>query len=245
MTWRPARRHFFLPVKALSRLFRATFQRALCRNALYAQVPEQVWTDPWMVHSKGVGTGERAMRYLAPYVFRVALSNRRLVKLENGQVTFRYVDAKTRQTRFCTLPAEAFLRRFTQHILPKGFAKVRYCGLSAPRFRQTLLAFSGGWLRRRRTRTMRRDSRPREPQRLWNRSGVRCVAAWCRCDRSCESWLDVRRANPSALTTLKQVSPSDVHHHGSMPASIARKQQLRAHPPATGIRVLDLLRPLS
>lgn len=158
VTWRPARRDFFLPVKALSRLFRAAFQRALRRDALYAQIPEQVWTDPWVVHSKGVGTGERALRYLAPYVFRVALSNRRLVKLENGQVTFRYVDAKTRQTRYCTLPAEAFLRRFVQHILPKGFVKVRYYGLFAPRFRQTLLA-----VQRRLTEEEGTDDAPRQP----------------------------------------------------------------------------------
>lgn len=140
LTWRSARRRFFLPVKALSRLFRATFQHALRRDALAAEIADDVWHEPWVVHSKGVGTGELALRYLAPYVFRVALSNRRLVKLEDGRVTFRYVEAKTGQTRFCTLPAEAFLRRFLEHILPKGFVKVRYYGLFAPRHRQALLA---------------------------------------------------------------------------------------------------------
>jgi hypothetical protein len=139
-TWRPARRNFLLPVKALSRLFRGHFQRALQKTAYYADIPARVWTQEWVVHCKPVGSGETALRYLAPYIFRVALSNRRLVKLEHDQVTFRYTEAASGQTRFCTLPAEHFLHRFLQHVLPKGFVKVRYYGLFAPGRRQRLAA---------------------------------------------------------------------------------------------------------
>jgi hypothetical protein len=80
------------------------------------------------------------LKYLAPYVFRVAISNRRLVKLENDQVTFRYRATDTGQLRLCTLSAEAFIHRFLQHVLPKGFVKVRYFGFFAPGCRKRLLA---------------------------------------------------------------------------------------------------------
>jgi hypothetical protein len=139
-TWSPARRNFLLPVKALSRLFRGHFQRALQKTAYCADLPASVWSQAWVVHCKPVGSGQTALKYLAPYIFRVALSNRRLVKLENDQVTFRYTEAVSGQTRYCTLPAEQFLHRFLQHVLPKGFVKVRYYGFFAPGVRPQLAA---------------------------------------------------------------------------------------------------------
>jgi hypothetical protein len=139
-TWRAARRNFLLPVKALSRLFRGHFQRALQKTADYTDVPARVWTQAWVVPCKPVGSGETALKYLAPYIFRVALSNRRLVKVEHDQVTFRYTEAASGQTKFCTLPAEQFLHRFLQHVLPKGFVKVRYYGFFAPGSRPHLAA---------------------------------------------------------------------------------------------------------
>jgi len=92
------------------------------------------------MHCKPVGDGHTALKYLALYVFRVAISNRRLVKLENDQVTFRYRTSGTRQLRLCTLSAEEFIHRFLQHILPKGFVKVRYYGFFAPGCRLHLAA---------------------------------------------------------------------------------------------------------
>ena len=87
-----------------------------------------------------MGNGRTALKYLAPYVFRVAISNRRLVKLENDQVTFRYRATDTGQLKLCTLSAEAFIHRFLQHVLPKGFVKVRYFGFFAPGCRKRLAA---------------------------------------------------------------------------------------------------------
>jgi hypothetical protein len=75
-----------------------------------------------------VGNGVAALKYLAPYIFRVALTNRRILKMENGKVTFAYKDSNSGETRTCTLRAEEFIRRFLQHVLPKGFVKVRYFG---------------------------------------------------------------------------------------------------------------------
>jgi hypothetical protein len=79
-----------LPVKALSKIFRGKFRRALQKTALFAQILSKVWQQDWVVHCKAMGNGRTALKYLAPYVFRVAISNHRLVKLENDQVTFSY-----------------------------------------------------------------------------------------------------------------------------------------------------------
>ena len=110
---------------------------------LLSQVPARVWQQEWVVHCEAVGNGEAALKYLAPYVFRVAISNNRILKLENGQVTFRYRESKTRHWKTCTLPAEEFIRRFLQHVLPKGFQKVRYYGFFAPSQRHRLAQVQG------------------------------------------------------------------------------------------------------
>lgn len=136
--WLPARRNFLVPVKALSILFRAKFRDALRRAALFDRVPPDVWQQDWVVHCKPVGKGEGALKYLAPYIFRVAISNRRILKVANGTVTFRYRESDTGRWRTCTLTALEFLRRFLQHVLPRGFVKVRYYGLFSPSLRHQL-----------------------------------------------------------------------------------------------------------
>lgn len=132
-TWLPSQKRFFLPVKALSNLFRAAFQRALKKTLLYANVPAQVWQKGWVVHCKAVGNGQAALKYLAPYIHRVALSNRRLRSLSKGslqcaQVSFHYRVSDSGRFKRCTLSAEKFIHRFLQHVLPRGFVKVRYYG---------------------------------------------------------------------------------------------------------------------
>jgi hypothetical protein len=78
------------------------------------------------------------LKYLAPYIFRVAISNNRILALAEGKVTFRYRASDTGKLRTCTLAAEEFIRRFLQHVLPKGFVKVRYYGFLASGCRQRL-----------------------------------------------------------------------------------------------------------
>jgi len=136
--WLRAKNHFFVHVKPLSRLFRGKMRDGLRKEKLLSQVPDETWRQDWVVDCRPVGKGESALKYLAPYVFRVALSNKRILKLENDQVTFRYQDGETKQQRRCTLSAEAFIQRFLQHVLPKGFVKVRYYGLLAPSNRKRL-----------------------------------------------------------------------------------------------------------
>jgi len=166
-TWLPARGGFFLPVRPLGILFRAKFRDGLRKTSWFEQVPARVWSQAWVVHCQPVGNGLPALRYLARYVFRVALSNQRIQRVvdavshpvraaspgppgrdgrraagtrgTNGdQVTFSYQDGESGETRLCTLAAEEFIRRFLQHILPKGWVKVRYYGFFSPGQRQRL-----------------------------------------------------------------------------------------------------------
>jgi len=136
--WNSSREDFLVPVKALSPIFRAKFRDQLKKTELFLQVDEQAWKKKWVVHSEPVGSGEAAFKYLAPYVFRVAISNNRILTLENSLVTFKYKESATDQIRFCTLAAEEFIRRFLQHALPDRFVKVRYYGLMSPGYRELL-----------------------------------------------------------------------------------------------------------
>lgn len=142
--WIPSRSDFLFPVKALSKLFRAQFQCLLRKSPLFAQIPKPVWSKDWVVHCLPVGDGQAALKYLAPYIYRVAISNRRLIafadhnSLEKSQVTFEYRTSDTGQLKSCTLSAEQFLQRFLQHVLPKGFVKVRYFGFFAHNRRTAL-----------------------------------------------------------------------------------------------------------
>jgi hypothetical protein len=135
---RPRNAAFLVPVKPLALLFRAKLRAALRQTDLYDQVAPDTWRQPWVVDCRTVGSGAAALKYLAPYIFRVALSNNRIVSLRDDRVTFRYRDGKTKQFRTCTLPALTFMSRFLQHVLPKGFVKVRYYGLFSRRQRQML-----------------------------------------------------------------------------------------------------------
>ena len=136
--WRPAHGHYLLPEKPLSQIFRAKFHDLLKKTNLFDQVPPPIWQKHWVVDIIAVGSGETALKYLAPYVFRVAISNRNILALKDGRVTFRYRNAKTKETETATLSAEQFIRRFLQHVLPRNFQKVRTYGLLHPKQRDSL-----------------------------------------------------------------------------------------------------------
>ena len=138
-TWVPARHNFLLPVRALSQVFRGKLQQALRGTDCYARIPTSVWQQAWVVHCEPVGSGWNALQYLAPYIFRVAISNNRILKLEGDCVTFRYRATETGAEKRCTLAAEEFIHRFLQHVLPKGFVKVRYYGFFAATRRSRLV----------------------------------------------------------------------------------------------------------
>ena len=137
--WLPARKGYLVPGKALSLIFRAMFVQ-LARRALPKQrFPAAIWTKQWVIDCKPTVQGtERILQYLARYVYRTAFANSRLVDIEGGQVTFRYQKCGERQWRRMTLPANEFIRRFLQHVLPRGMHKVRYYGIWNPSHRQLL-----------------------------------------------------------------------------------------------------------
>jgi hypothetical protein len=141
--WVLPKTEFLVHVKPLAALFRAKVRAAMRQLHLDAQVPREVWRKEWVVDCRAVGSGRSALKYLAPYIFRVALSNNRIVKVADDQVTFRYTVSDSGQTGYCTLPVQEFIRRFLQHVLPKGRVSVRYYGLFSPRQRGRLSQVRG------------------------------------------------------------------------------------------------------
>jgi hypothetical protein len=149
--WVPCPKRFFLPVRVLSRLFRRTFLTALRQAAtqerLSMQGQCQQWASPptwhqflstmqrmeWVVYAKPPLTGpHQVLRYLARYTHRVAITNRRLVACQDGQVRFRWKDyQRGNRQRIMMLDAVEFLRRFLLHVLPRGFKRMRHFGLFA------------------------------------------------------------------------------------------------------------------
>jgi hypothetical protein len=147
---------FFLPVKVLSRLFRGKYLdglrklfdakklnltgklKALAHPKALACWLSRLYRKDWVVYAKRpFGGSTQVLKYLARYTHRVAISNARLTDVSDGQVTFRYKDyADGNAQKLMTLSAEEFLRRFTQHVLPKGFVKIRHYGLLANKQRE-------------------------------------------------------------------------------------------------------------
>ena len=128
-TWLPSRTNFFVPVKALSLIYRALFKDEMRHAGLLEHIDPHVWTIPWNVHSQANHHGHSAFTSLAPYVFRVAISKRRIVGLTDRTVTFTYRKVGSARLRTTHLDAIEFLRRFLQHVLPDGFMNVRHFGL--------------------------------------------------------------------------------------------------------------------
>jgi hypothetical protein len=125
--WTPYK-DFFLPVQALSPIFRAKFRDGMKALGLYDAVPREVWKKDWVVHCEPAGQGPEAIRYLSRYIYRVAITNSRIISLSDDEVIFEYQPVDTNDWKTMKLPALVFMARFLQHVLPKGFCKVRYYG---------------------------------------------------------------------------------------------------------------------
>ena len=137
--WKYSKSDFLVHVKPLSRLIRRRFREMLITESdLFNKVPPSVWNQEWVCHIEPVGNGEAVLKYIAPYVYRVAISDRNILSVKDGRVTFRYKDKNNDKYKTCTLDAFQFLRRFLQHVLPKGFVKIRYFGFLATKKRKTL-----------------------------------------------------------------------------------------------------------
>ena len=148
-----------MPVRVLSRVFRGKFVAglrelhtagklgfhgklaALAAPSAFAALLRRLFGSDWVVYAKRpFGGPEQVLRYLGCYTHRVAISNHRLVALENGEVVFRWRDsAHKNKKRLMRLELHEFLRRFFLHVLPKGFVRIRHFGFFAHRRRAKLL----------------------------------------------------------------------------------------------------------
>jgi predicted Zn-ribbon and HTH transcriptional regulator len=157
--WISSRSHFFLPVRVLSRVFRGkfvaglreAFQRKqlafhgpclpLAQEKAFAAFLRTLFRQEWAVYAKPpFGGPEHVLQHLARYTHRVAISNHRLLSVDEDQVRFRWKDyAHRSKQRVMALSNEEFLRRFLQHVLPRGFPRIRYFGWLANRKRSSLL----------------------------------------------------------------------------------------------------------
>jgi len=125
---------YLLPDQRVSARLQSRMRQRLRAEApqLYWQVPSIVWSRPWVLHCKSAGRGAEALIYLSRYIHKTAISSARLLHQDDQTVTFSYRESGTGQERTCTLAAEEFLRRFLQHVLPKGFHRVRHSGWLSP-----------------------------------------------------------------------------------------------------------------
>lgn len=131
---RVADSQFFLPTQVLAARFRKRLRQWLEQHhqELLKPIPARAWRQKWVVDVQPVGRGQTALRYLAAYVQKTALSASRLVGCDEHTVTFTYSDRATGQTRALRLSGQEFLRRFLQHVLPPGFQRVRHFGWLSP-----------------------------------------------------------------------------------------------------------------
>lgn len=139
LTLKTRKRRFLVPVKALAKHFRGRFLH-LARKRLGAErLPDIPWHKPWVVFAKPAMQGaDSVLTYLGRYVHRTALSDKSIVACDEQHVTFSYRDSRDYARKSMTLPAHEFLRRFLQHVPPKGLHRVRAYGLLHPAHRDTL-----------------------------------------------------------------------------------------------------------
>ena len=178
---RPKYAGFFLPVKVLSRVFRGKYIAALrhahdrgeldCDGAAarlrdpaqWRRFIDSLFRNDWVVYVKpAVGGATAVLRYLGRYTHRVAISNHRLLAFDGTHVTFRWTDyAHEAVHRTMTLAASEFLRRFVQHVLPRGFVRIRQFGFLANHCRTACLTIARQLLQR------RNDPTRVPPSRTW------------------------------------------------------------------------------
>lgn len=123
--WKKKKGKYLFNVRSLSKVFRARFLDAL--NSEKLSIPYNM-PKKWVVHCKNVGKGEPALKYLSRYLYRGVISEKNILESKNGEVTFRYTDSGTDKTEYRKLKGEDFIWLVLQHVLPRGFRRVRDYG---------------------------------------------------------------------------------------------------------------------
>jgi hypothetical protein len=211
--WKPGRQHYLLPLNVLSKLFRGRFlaglQRARDEGKLdlsgsteeladpmrWAALRDTLYRTKWNTYAKRpFGGPEQALRYLGSYTHRVAISDHRLVAMQDGKVSFSYKDYRDHSRRkIMTLDAVEFLRRFLLHVLPKGFVRIRHYGLWAARNVNTKLVTA----RRLLEPDKLASPLPGEPRPWWERFLEHTGIDVCACPRCKAGRLQRRQAIPA------------------------------------------------
>lgn len=127
--WREKQGKYLFSHKALAKVFRARLLSALLKEKL--MLPEHIPVR-WVVDCRQVGSGEKALIYLGRYLYRGVIQEKNILSCQNGKVTFRYLDSKTKKYRINTVSGATFLWRVIQHTLPKGFRRARNFGFLHP-----------------------------------------------------------------------------------------------------------------
>jgi hypothetical protein len=214
--WIPGRERYLLPVAVIGKLFRGKFLDALHRAyksgkldlagstagladpMIWSTLKDQLYRKNWVVYAKPpFGGVEHVFKYLGRYTHRVAISNHRLIEMNNGHVTFSLRDYKNSgQKTTMTLSAVEFLRRFLLHVLPGGFTRIRHYGLYAGRNVKDKLATA--------RRLLDPDSETAPPKQKdsrpwWERFLENTGVDVMRCPRCGGRLVRTRRFNPSSL----------------------------------------------
>jgi hypothetical protein len=130
--WLSSREDLFVHTKPFSIIFQATFRDAMKKAELFNTIDPGIWKQQWVVDSQAVGKGHNSLRYLARYVFRVAISNNRIKSMKDNAITFTYKDRERKTWKTMELKPMEFIRRFLQHVVPRGFMKIRHYGFLNP-----------------------------------------------------------------------------------------------------------------
>lgn len=130
--WTPTKEGYFLHIPALSALYRKKFKELMEKAGLLIQICPDIWYEGFNVHIEPAGTGQECIKYLTPYIFKVAISQSRIEKVNGREITITYKKKGCRRIRRLVLDSMEFIRRYLQHVLPTGFMKVRYYGFMNP-----------------------------------------------------------------------------------------------------------------
>ena len=168
--WQQTPENFLFAHAAVVKVYKAKIADHLRASGLYDQVDSSAWNKTWTVDIKPVGDGQAVLKYLAPYVYRVAISDKRIVGLDEQSVTFRYTPTGKKRSVTRSVRGTEFVRGFVQHTLPSHFQKVRYYGWMSSKSRvqsdelQWLIWLFLGWTYWLASRSSEPESKPQPPR---------------------------------------------------------------------------------
>ena len=135
--WLATPQNFLFVHSKMCSKYKTYFRARMQQLGLLDKIPSSVWSKKWVVDVEPVGNGQAVLKYLAPYVYRVAISDKRILDCTHNGVTYTWKPSKSNRWRKRTVPGHEFVQGFAQHILPHGFRKVHYYGWCASNSRTT------------------------------------------------------------------------------------------------------------